>query len=83
MLRQDRSVRFLLPLIAFLLGANLFARVHQDRTAQAAGIPDSGAQMQAQIDQLTQLNAKMDKLQGFLESGKLKVELPEPKAPAK
>ena len=83
MLRSDRTVRILLAVIAFLLAANLFARVHQDRTAQAAGLPDQGAQLQAQIEQLTQLNAKMDKLQGFLESGKLKVEIPEPKTPAK
>jgi hypothetical protein len=73
MLRQERTTRILLTAIAFLLGANLFVSVHRDQAVQAAGIPDSGAQMQAQIDQLTQLNAKMDKLQSFLESGKLKV----------
>lgn len=78
MFRQDRTVRILLAAIAALLAANLMAQVHQDRTARAAGgIPDQGAQLQAQIDQLNSLNAKLDKLQGFLESGKLKVEVNE------
>jgi hypothetical protein len=81
MLRSDRTSRILLAVIAFLLGANLLAQIHQDRKAVAAGLPDQGAQLQAQIDQLTQLNAKVDKLTGFLESGKLKVAVTEmPKA---
>ena len=80
MIRQDRSVRFLLAVVAFLLGANLFVQVHNDRQARAAGIPDSGAQAQAQIDQLTALNAKMDKLQGYLESGKMQVLVKDMKA---
>ncbi len=81
MIRHDRTNRILLAVIAFLLGANLLMNVHQDRTAVAAGLPDQGAQLQAQVDQLTQLNAKIEKLQGFLESGKLKVAVTEmPKA---
>jgi hypothetical protein len=81
-LRQDRTSRILLAVIAFLLGANLLSQIHSDRKAEAAGgIPDSGAQLQAQIEQLTALNAKVDKLTGFLESGKLKVVVTEmPKA---
>jgi len=72
---NDRSVRVLLAAIAFLLGANLLVNLRPERTVQAAGMPDSGAQMQQQIDQLTQLNSKLDKLQGFLESGKLVVDV--------
>ena len=72
---NDRSVRVLLAVIAFLLGANLLVNLRPGRIAQAAGMPDSGAQMQMQIDQLTELNKKMDRLQGFLESGKLVVDV--------
>ena len=76
MIRYDRTVRILLAAVAFLLGANLFVQLHRDQTARAAGIPDSGQQMQAQIDQLVELNKKVDKLESFLESGNLKVQLP-------
>ena len=81
-MRSDRTIQVLLAAIAFLLGANLFVNLHQDRPAQAAGIPDSGAQAQAQIDQLSELNKKMDRMETFLESGKLGVivtQMPEPK----
>jgi hypothetical protein len=80
---HDRSVRILLASVAFLLGANLLVSLRPSRTVLAAGIPDSGAQMQQQIDLLTQLNGKIDKLQGFLESGKLVVEAKENKAATK
>jgi hypothetical protein len=76
---HDRSTRILLAVIAFLLGANLLVSLQPGRTALAAGIPDSGAQMQQQIDLLTQLNSKLDKLQSFLESGKLQVDVKEKK----
>lgn len=72
---SDRTVRVLLAAIAFLLGANLLVNLQPGRTAVAAGIPDSGAQAQQQIDQLVELNKKVDKLQGFLESGKLVVDV--------
>ena len=74
---HDRSVRVLLAVIAFLLGANLLAGLRPGRTALAAGLPDSGAQLQQQVDLLTQLNSKLDKLESFLESGKLVVETKE------
>jgi hypothetical protein len=80
---HDRSMRVLLAVVAFLLGANLLASLRPSRTAMAAGIPDSGAQMQQQIDLLTQLNGKIDKLQSFLESGKLAVEVKEKEKAAK
>ena len=80
---NNRSVRVLLGAIVFLLGANLLVQMNQaggTRTAIAAGIPDSGAQAQATIDQLSELNKRVDKLQSFLESGNLSVKLKEPRA---
>ncbi len=83
--RSNRTTQVLLAAIAFLLGANLFVQSWHDRSAVAAspaGLPDTGAQLQAQIEQLTLLNSKVDKLQGYLESGKLTVTAKTP-APAK
>jgi hypothetical protein len=84
---SSRSVRFLLGAIAVLLAANLLVMINPMRssTAQVArggagGIPDSGAQLQAQIDQLTELNKKVDKLDSFLESGGLTVKIKDDKA---
>jgi hypothetical protein len=72
--RSDRSLRVVLSAIAVLLAANLLVSISgPSRVAVAAGIPDSGAQLQAVIDQLTELNKKVDKLQNFMESGKLTV----------
>jgi len=70
-------VRVLLAVIAFLLGADLLVNLRPARPAMAAGLPDSGAQQQQTIDQLSDLNKKMDRLQSFLESGKLAVEVKE------
>ena len=82
MTRNDRTIHVLLAAIAFLLGANLLINVHQDRSAVAAGLPDSGAQAQQQIDLLAELNKKVDRLETFLESGKLSVKVAEMPAPA-
>ena len=76
MIRQERTTRMLLSVIALLLGANLLININNAgpaRSAMAAGIPDSGAQMQAVVDQLIELNKRVDKMQGLLESGKLAV----------
>jgi hypothetical protein len=78
--RNDRTVRFLLGLIAALLAVNLLVQMNQSaapRMALGAGIPDSGAQMQAVVDQVTELNKKVDRLDSFLESGKLTVNVAE------
>ena len=73
---NSRTVRFLLGAIAVLLGVNLLVQVnHPGRTAQAAGLPDTGAQLQAVVDQLTELNKRVDKMQSYLESGKMTVEV--------
>ena len=79
---SNRSVRVLLGVIVFLLAANLLVQINPSggRHAWAAGIPDSGAQAQAQIDQLVELNKRVDKLQGYLESGNLSVKVKDAKA---
>lgn len=77
MTRSDRTVRVLLGAIAFLLAANLIVQINQagTRQAMAAGLPDSGAQLQAQIDLLTKINDKVDKMESYLESGNLSVKV--------
>jgi hypothetical protein len=44
----------------------------------AADIPDPGARQMAMVDELKQLNSKLGRLTDFLESGKLKVVVPDP-----
>lgn len=79
MSRPDRSLRVILSAIVVLLAANLLVsmQVASPRVAMAGGIPDSGAQMQAVIDQLAELNKKVDKLHNYMESGKLTVKVAE------
>jgi hypothetical protein len=48
-------------------------------TPAHAQIPDAGGQRNAMIDELRQVNAKLDKLAAYLESGKLEVRVVEPK----
>jgi hypothetical protein len=84
MLRNSRTIHVLLAVVAFLLGANLFVSLHQDRTARAAVFDPNGQLAQDQVNQLIELNKKVDRLQSFLESGKLAVKVTElPKADAK
>jgi hypothetical protein len=77
MLRNSRTIHVLLAVVAFLLGANLLVSLHQDRTARAAVFDPNAQLAQAQVDQLAELNKKVDKLQSFLESGKLTVKVAE------
>jgi hypothetical protein len=46
--------------------------------AVAADIPDPGARQMAMVDELKQLNSKVGRLVDFLESGRLKVVVPDP-----
>ena len=73
----DKSTRVLLVVIAGLLAANLVANLPGSGVSrlQAAGLPDSGAQLERQIDELTKLNKNVERLQSFLESGKLVVKV--------
>ena len=80
MLRDDRSVRVLLGVIAILLGLNLLVQVSGltgPRVAVAAGIPDSGAQLQAIITNTAEIGKKLDKLQTYLEGGGLAIKVTE------
>ena len=72
---SDRSVRVLLGVIAGLLAANLLWSMQSlsPRQAYAAGIPDSGAQLQSIIEELQGLNKKTDKIESLMESGKMQV----------
>ena len=81
--RNERSVPFLLSVIAVLLAANLLVSINKagdSRVAMAAGIPDSGAQLQAVVDKISDLNKEVDRLDSFLESGALTVKMADPKA---
>ena len=79
-MKNDHAVRVLLTVIAALLAANLLVKMAPAVSpAYGAGIPDSGAQMQAAVDQLKDLNKKVDDLHAFLESGSLTVKMADPK----
>jgi hypothetical protein len=85
-MKNDRSIRGLLAVIALLLGANVLAQLTTAAPANKAnaaipggGIPDSGAQFKAMIDQLTEMNKKIDKMQTYIESGALTVKIKEAK----
>jgi hypothetical protein len=52
---------------------------HSTLTPTMAGeLPDPGARQMQMVDELKQLNSKLGRLNDFLESGKLKVVVPEP-----
>ena len=48
------------------------------KPAVAADIPDPGSRQMQMIDELKQLNSKVGRLTDFLESGRLKVVVPDP-----
>jgi hypothetical protein len=75
--RNNPGSRILLGVIAVLLAANLLVEMNRPagHAALAAGIPDTGAQNQQQIDQLVELNKKVDALSSFLQSGNLTVKV--------
>ena len=76
----DRTVKVLLTVITVLLGLNLLVQLHPaPRVAMAAGIPDTGAQLQAIVDELQTLNKKVDKIDAVLESGNLTVKVKDAK----
>ena len=74
---SQKSTRVMLALVAGLLAANLLLNTGAaaPRPAVAAGLPDSGAQLERLIDEVTKLNKTVDTLQSFLESGKLTVKV--------
>lgn len=75
----NKSTKLLLGIVAALLAANLWVNFGgSPRQAQAAGLPDSGAQLERVIDEVSKLNKSVEKLQGYLESGKLTVKVDKP-----
>lgn len=76
-LNKDWSTKLLLIAAVGLLSLNLLVMsgVTNNRVANAAGIPDSGAQLQSIVDEAKGLSQKMDTLQKYLESGALTVKV--------
>lgn len=80
--KPDRAVKCLLAVVSVLLIANLWMMSGgTPRVARAAGIPDSGAQMQSMIEELKGVNTRLDALQKLIDSGNVtvKVKMPEEK----
>ena len=75
LIKQDWTLKVLLLVVVALLATNLvvMSGLAAPRQAQAAGIPDSGAVMQAIVDEIKSTNARLDTLQKFLASGSLTV----------
>lgn len=84
-----RSLKYLntiLTILAILLSLNLWmtwtqmpqANLPVESQAQAAGIPDSGAQLQQQIEQLKQLNRTSEELVGLFKNGQARVRTESP-----
>ncbi len=78
-----RSLRYLntvLTLLAVLLTAMLYTQwVHAPvatvAEAQAAGLPDAGAQRQQMVDLLKSLNQKADELNAMFKDGKARIQV--------
>jgi cell division protein FtsB len=66
----NRLLAFVVVLQVMILGSLFTANTLPVAQAQ---IPDPGAQRERQLDELKQLNAKMDKLIDLLGSGKVQV----------
>jgi hypothetical protein len=68
--------KWTLAILAITALASLCLRntIAATQPAGGGGIPDSGAQMQAIVDELKVTNGKLDALQKLLESGKLQVQ---------
>jgi hypothetical protein len=52
-----------------------YLALNPSQPAAMAQIPDSGAQFQQMIEQTKQTNAKLDRIIGILEGGKLQVKV--------
>jgi len=71
------TTKILLSAVAGLLALHLvvLSNAAAPRTAVAAGLPDTGAQFQAMIDELQGINKRLDKLQAVIESGNVTVKV--------
>jgi hypothetical protein len=77
---KNRGVQIMLGVVAGLLALNLASSWFESspRIAQAAGLPDSGAQLERLIDETSKLNKTSEKILALLDSGKLKVQVEKP-----
>ena len=57
-----------------------YLALNPSQPAAVAQVPDSGLQLQQIIEQTKQTNAKLDRIIGILESGKLQVKIAAEKA---
>lgn len=71
----DWTLKALLVMVVALLATNLIVMsgLSTPRAALAAGIPDSGAQLQAVVDEIKATNTRLEAIQKFLESGNMTV----------
>ena len=83
----DRYTKMLLTVIAVLLTLVAIGLWHEQSpsvvTPAYAGIPDSGQQFQQVIDSVESIQASIDEFSVLLVSGKIKVQVVEPKGKAK
>lgn len=75
----ENSTKVMLGAVALLLVLNLVGPTSAQNRQPPQGIPDSGAQMQAIIEELRDLNKKVDAMTKTLESGNVKVQVVEKK----
>jgi hypothetical protein len=78
---KTNNTQRLLTAVVALQVVTLFTQWTGNSTlapAVAADIPDPGARQMQMVDELKQLNSKLGRLTDFLESGKLKVVVPDP-----
>ncbi len=72
---RESSVKLLLAAVVVLLAANLVlqASLGTARSARAAGLPDTGAQFQAIVDEIRTTNKHLDTIEALLNSGNITV----------
>ena len=75
--KKDWTSKLLLLIAIGLLGTNLvvMSGITSSRTALAAGIPDTGAQLDSILAEIKTTNQHFDTLQKYLESGALTVKV--------
>lgn len=76
-MRRSRVLYVVIAVQAVLIG---YLAVNPSQPGAMAQIPDQGAQLLQVIEQSKQTNAKLDRIIGILESGKLQVKMAADKA---
>lgn len=76
-MRRSRILFVVIAVQAVVIG---YLALNPSQPAAIAQIPDQGAQLQQVVEQIKQTNAKLDRIIGILESGKLQVKVAADKA---